>query len=629
MGNDNTEKASAYQSFCNFKWLHVRRVRVALVGDAYAMTCDCGQIERCCIACRHALCVMLEVCGTFNLDVQLFNRRMLLNYYYQCLCTETATSPTDNDMLLRIPKNSMELYVSSHLHPTRDGVPEPGAWALPRDLDTGDCHEVGGIKEQGSRRNRVVKPSKRIATSLHTAYLEDIADVDLSEYCAYLNACIAAKGRRSVPTKLGSHGVLNRSCGVADAGRLPKHAKKDASKGKSSRSESKKKTIETADAPIIQHTNAMLEDARIQTLQQKIIQCGVNTGFFVEMFPPKGSKSDRWFMQVLNGRTVGPSKDPYLQNAIWCKANTIEVQKPPLLGKCNIRSIKDSGPADHFKNIFAKKTTSNTGKISNPVAVPLPQYAPAPTLAPAPGIASIAWQEVVVGWKNTQGRLVANSETWILQRKANEVHSVPYLELRSAMQKTHVPGVVYAKNKDDLIRIMCKFNCVYSTATLPMISLGSQYSTASSTTAAACAPSAPEVLDFVRQMRSSESSSSDSDAPSSKGDAATRTVTETAKQQASKKIIISSDSDEDAPLALKVSRQAEQRAQQQETMERHKKISEQHVERQKEIQKQKAAQTAKAPKFITKRPAASSKCCTCGIAELRSEKCSYCSQFEL
>ncbi len=105
--------------------------------------------------------------------------------------------------------------------------------------------------------------------------------------------------------------------------------------------------------------------------------------------------------------------------------------------------------------------------------------APAPTVAAAPGgSTSIVWQEGLVGWKNTQGRLVANSENWVLQRKAKDVASVEYADLRSAMHTTHVPGVDEAKNKDDLIRIMCKFNCVYSTATLPMISLGRQMQSA-------------------------------------------------------------------------------------------------------------------------------------------------------
>jgi hypothetical protein len=138
---------------------------------------------------------------------------------------------------------------------------------------------------------------------------------------------------------------------------------------------------------------------------------------------------------------------------------------------------------------------------------------PASTLAAAPGS---TWQEVLVGWKNTQGRLAANSESWVLQHKAKEVLSVTYADLRSAMQKTHVPGVAEANNKDDLIRIMCKFNCVYSTSTLPMISLGSSKSTPST---AVCAPSNQQIL-----------VTSDSDAPISR--AAIRQAKEAAAEAA-------------------------------------------------------------------------------------------------
>ena len=131
--------------------------------------------------------------------------------------------------------------------------------------------------------------------------------------------------------------------------------------------------------------------------------------------------------------------------------------------------------------------------------------------ATASGSRSIVWHEVLVGWKNTHGRVVANSENWVLQRKAKEVLSLLYADLRCAMKEANVPGVDKASNKDDLIRIMCKFNCVYSSDSLPAISSGSQL--APSTT-----QSNQEILEHVRQMQPlrEESSSSDSDAPVSK-----------------------------------------------------------------------------------------------------------------
>jgi hypothetical protein len=91
------------------------------------------------------------------------------------------------------------------------------------------------------------------------------------------------------------------------------------------------------------------------------------------------------------------------------------------------------------------------------------------------------------------------------------------------MQEAHVPGVIDANNKDDLIRIMCKFNCVYSTEQLPTISLGSQLTTSSGVVSA---PSNQKILECVRKMQTvreeqpptiAVESSSDSEAPISKG----------------------------------------------------------------------------------------------------------------
>jgi hypothetical protein len=86
------------------------------------------------------------------------------------------------------------------------------------------------------------------------------------------------------------------------------------------------------------------------------------------------------------------------------------------------------------------------------------------------------------------------------------------------MIEAHVPGVIDAKNKDDLIRIMCKFNCAYSTETLPTISLGSQFTCGG----VVSAPSNQEILERVRKMQTvreeqpptiAVESSSDSEAP--------------------------------------------------------------------------------------------------------------------
>jgi hypothetical protein len=147
--------------------------------------------------------------------------------------------------------------------------------------------------------------------------------------------------------------------------------------------------------------------------------------------------------------------------------------------------------------------------------------------ATAPGSGSIVWHEVLVSWKNTLGSVVANSENWMLQRKAKEVLSLQYAQLRCALQEANVPGVDKASNKDDLIRIMCKFNCVYTSESLPVISLGSKL-------APSTAPSDQEILEHVRQMPS----------PSSKAAAKRKPA-----PRAHVPCVISSDSNDDASIS--------------------------------------------------------------------------------
>jgi hypothetical protein len=215
----------------SFKWLHVRRVRAILEDGVYILVCDCGKIERTCIGCRHALSVIFEVCGTFNLEHQIFNRRMLLNYYYQCLCSEDATVSTDRDMFLRISQVDMEQYAAAHPDPNNDGVPEPGAWANERQDEMPNEHNYGeheALSTNPRRNQRVTKPTKSSCNIMHAALLENITELELTEHHAYLKDRLAAQQRRAVPLVQGSHGQRNRTTGVADCLHRPKHAFKDA-----------------------------------------------------------------------------------------------------------------------------------------------------------------------------------------------------------------------------------------------------------------------------------------------------------------------------------------------------------------------------------------------------------------
>jgi hypothetical protein len=103
---------------------------------------------------------------------------------------------------------------------------------------------------------------------------------------------------------------------------------------------------------------------------------------------------------------------------------------------------------------------------------------------------------VLVGWKNSKGQLVPGSTKFALQKKSKEVGHLPYEKLRTAMLHANVKGVAKATNKDDLIMLMCKFNCTYRSSEPCGIYLAPK-----------CVGAAP----------AADTSSSDSDDPVSKG----------------------------------------------------------------------------------------------------------------
>lgn len=190
----------------------------------------------------------------------------------------------------------------------------------------------------------------------------------------------------------------------------------------------------------------------------------------------------------------------------WMKKNSVsELDKEfPDNVNCEVRMIKGYGPPEFFdlSTALAPSTLASTlaptpalvvqsAPVPIPIApIPVPfEAARAPALLPE-------WREVLVGWKNSKGQLVPGSAKFALTKKSKEVTNLPYEKLRTAMLHANVKGVAKATNKDDLIMLMCKFNCTYRSSDPCGIYL------------------APKCLGAAT---AADTSSSDSDDPVSKG----------------------------------------------------------------------------------------------------------------
>ena len=79
---------------------------------------------------------------------------------------------------------------------------------------------------------------------------------------------------------------------------------------------------------------------------------------------------------------------------------------------------------------------------------------------------------MTVGWTNSQGGIAPASQTYVLKQKASTVAHVEFHMLQKAMNSAQVPGAKSAQNKDDLIKLMCKYNCEFAQNPQPLIQLG-------------------------------------------------------------------------------------------------------------------------------------------------------------
>ena len=215
---------------------------------------------------------------------------------------------------------------------------------------------------------------------------------------------------------------------------------------------------------------------------------GPEIGDVIEVHPDNKAKvaGDRWFMIVKKHNLVEVNGKLSVDKCQWCKTNSLQPCKIfKDLTHCPLENVKAWGR--QTAKIFAKFATASSLKANVPTQASIrtpataanpatltvvPVIAFIPTPATLSAVPVIPWKEVTVGLTNSQGGIAPASQTYVLKQKAITVAHVEFHMLQKAMNSAQVPGAKSAQNKDDLIKLMCKYNCEFAQNPEPLIQLG-------------------------------------------------------------------------------------------------------------------------------------------------------------
>jgi hypothetical protein len=350
------------------------------------------------------------------------------------------------------------------------------------------------------RRNPSTKKGKKHNDCVHkfAAIMRDLkGDADaITEFYQTMCQFQDRRGRENVRTQPGAP-EYDRTRGRADK---PKGTSKPKNKASHSHGKSKPKSsghniITGISKKKVSRTEyEFYEGDAAQLYLQKH---GARTGWVLECY--NDTNTDRWFMTVQDGSTIKDAEGNILiKSCVWMMANSIterdaEYRKPYT---CDVDIVKACGTPNFFQNVAS---TLKTSAASQPT--PPKQIAPLTPLT-APLIAShnkipaksppTKWDKVRVGWTRPGSQvLTPGSEYFALKKKALSVENVSFAVLRGAMKAALVPDIDQAKNKNDLINLMCMYNCAFTEQPHPAI--------------------------FLAHTAVADDSSSDSDAPISRG----------------------------------------------------------------------------------------------------------------
>jgi hypothetical protein len=232
----------------------------------------------------------------------------------------------------------------------------------------------------------------------------------------------------------------------------------------------------------------------------RVLEKGAADGWILEVHPntllPTYTAGDRWFLKIMNGSVVGLSNCLKIKGCRWLQTNSVTKLCPDNQALTSIEIISmviAYGPvtAPMFANVATTSTVvvlsstdSSSDSSSDNGMITLSKFqAQARKRQAAEAVSSQAttktvqpmtvWKKGIIGWKDTRGAIAFGSERFCLSKKSTSVELITYPLLRAAMIDAKVPGTESSSNKDQLIKLMCTYNCEYTQHDLPSIRLAS------------------------------------------------------------------------------------------------------------------------------------------------------------
>jgi hypothetical protein len=407
------------------------------------------------------------------------------------------------------------------VEPTTEGLPQPGL--LHQLGDHADDEPDFGTNDYAPQdvhpRKKPTNKGKKHNDCVHkfAAIMHDLkGDAEgITKFYETMCQFQDRRGREHVIIKAGAPEFV-RTRGRADKPKGTSKPKKTSSEsdGKPKRKSSKIKGISKEE--VSRPKSEFYEgDAAILYLKKH----GARIGWILECYNNK--TPDRWFMRVEKGSTIKDAEgNTLIKSCVWMKANSITVRETDPLNiepcTCDIEMVKACGTPNFFQDVAPPLKTSAAitaqKKISQPPAT--------------------KWDPVRIGWtKHGSEAVTPGSEQFALRTKALTVGNVAYAVLRDAMKAAQVPGSAQAKNKDDLIKLMCVYNCAFTALPHPAISLAQAAVTCLNVSSsdsdapifrgairmAKEAAANAKAASTLPAKRTHDVSSSDSDAPISRG----------------------------------------------------------------------------------------------------------------
>jgi hypothetical protein len=256
------------------------------------------------------------------------------------------------------------------------------------------------------------------------------------------------RGRCFISDKPGAP-EIDRTRGVSDK---RKGSSKSISKTKIAKT--KKRSAKKADVSLTSKRQKQHEGYETDDAHRQLGKFGAKEGWILECYPPDKLKtSDRWFMRVENGLTMKDAEgNTLIRSCQWLQSNSVtetDVEHRP--ASVDIMSVKGYGPPSFFKDIARQPSNPVAAVRSKSVAEAPPRWVALPEYG-------------------------FSAQLYIQKKMSKSVDAVTFPVLRDAMKTALVPGTGAAKNKNDLIELMCKYDCEFIAQPHPVVRLANKQS---------------------------------------------------------------------------------------------------------------------------------------------------------